>query len=1459
MIQSLGELDDFSIWDNLSDVEDVDFRLSDLEDDDDDDDDDDEEEEEDDDCNEDDADDDEDGGVVTGLHLLKDSKNSTPGAVTTLAAAAGKGPVSVTAPSSPSAAAANPSASHASANAKQLSFTKPTHTVVTATAAGTTRTPGSGCASPPLAPLSPLENDLSHDLLYRNLEEELGSLLEEDLEAAVQSLYNTTSAGGGSDDAKPKKKGKTSKANSLSAGSSSQQKKTAPQQHPPTAFCSVANVGANTPVTAAVLAAEAKRKAEAEAASKRGNTKQQQLQQKQQQQRQQHPDTPLRETAKHSGAAVTYQQSQQLRKLLRKHYQLLTQQAILSVRAAQQLKTGSSTTASNSAIGGGTGSTTPTTPGKSLACDFLSGENETDLTEILDLAVGMLQDLDQNRKDSIRTSIQLALGNGGHNATTTKTAGASSSFVSSANANAIRGGTTTRREGDDSSTNAASTSTGARRSLLSQFDEGHNHHHHHKSRKAAANPLETESTPRSNQGGRLTRAAFRRLQAQPIAGSKRTAFDIPGLLKLKETFATIDDSVNVNHNTGAEENAAKHEGTHQPKKKKVNILEAETHAQACRDVLRDAGANVEEQLLPGVLDLSENFSQLQEHLGDDFQPPCSVEQEQFLRKNRNLFTSGEDNLVLRGVNLYGEKQWILIGDRYLPDRSINIISQRYSKLCVMLYKAHGIWVDAQGNLAEPPKLESVDDIDEARVEAMGLKLVDPPAILNVHRWSMEEDLTILKAVPIMGHMWAELGARLIPHRDRGHLRKRYQVLERRVKATITRGFKAAAKARSASASKTSGRSSYRMGATKAKGKTPAKASTKTVIKPTVGLAAATKARVASNANPPPSSAKARPSPGRTGKKAPSPARSPSNSRTARAASTKPSPSKRKTTTTIKEKTTPVMSLESAAASLACMQGKNLGAPVAAKPPSGKTAPKRATLQQVAPPLAPSTTPTRKPISHSHPKGHTKQSGLDPRVANFGATPLPAAAITAAGAQPLPPGSKNAPPHHPLYPFHYYPGYYHPHYAYPSHSPHPPGENNGDPPPPSSSTKTTNTPPAQLLAGPKGGSYFPKPSFSAEGKQYNNHLASPTPGVSGSLSPAELSTPNAKSFLANIPRLLGEGFSVDADASRLEYEKLIEGMGGGNEDTQMSKLKKMMENEDESAAANAIVSHLAKSPGRGTKPPTEGSGLSIMARVLKGASSSTSSFATAAESAPPKPPLAPEPAAVASPTKKRSGSLPRHGSMSSSAAPATPQKTSSANDSSFYSTGGTPLGLSPGLRSLGASVLLKNDVGSTSLTAPFSPAPNGGSLLRSDGLGTNLSVPYSPAPSMLLRAFDEKTGDENRFALPMDVHDNITSGGRICEDSNQVLGDLAVGADLSENGVAANMSAHANSVGGKAGNSLIIAPDEFDAISGLGALSNSPFKAVRESSDDPKPTKPARSFFARVVGESKETSPQKKLF
>jgi hypothetical protein len=483
--------------------------------------------------------------------------------------------------------------------------------------------------------------------IYKSLEEELGGLLEEDMEAAVQSLI-------------PSKKSSVSSPLNLPS-----------QRSPktPNALCGKSLKSPPNPKTVS-------------------------------------PATPLRETARQgTKTQVTYQQSQQLRRMLTGHYQLLVQQAVLAVRAAHTQKRNKDKS------------------------DFLSGETADDLAEILDGAVGMLQDLDENRKDAIRNSIQL------------------------------------------------SDSRGPKRSLLPKFKEDDN-----------------GSNRKAENDRRLTRAAFTKtLELDSLCNGKRTAFDIPGLMKLKDTFAMIDKSVEGIKGVG-------------------NILDSPSHNEACRMVLRQASANIDENYLSGVLPLTENLSDVQEIFGADFEPPMTEEQEAYVRRTKSIFTSGEDNLVLRGVNLYGEKQWILIADRYLPDRSVNSISQRYSKLCLLLYKAHGIDIDQKGNLEKPPKLESVDDIDEEKVKALRLTTVEPPAILNVHRWSLEEDLTLLKAVPLMGHMWAELGARLMPHRDRGHLRKRYQVLERRVKATVARSVRSDSATQKSRATGSVARSDLKSGA-----------------------------------------------------------------------------------------------------------------------------------------------------------------------------------------------------------------------------------------------------------------------------------------------------------------------------------------------------------------------------------------------------------------------------------------------------------------------------------------------------------------------------------------------------------------------------------------------------------------------------------------------------------------------
>ena len=157
-------------------------------------------------------------------------------------------------------------------------------------------------------------------------------------------------------------------------------------------------------------------------------------------------------------------------------------------------------------------------------------------------------------------------------------------------------------------------------------------------------------------------------------------------MKLNETFSKIDNSVNVKSDmyydnfdndskippskilSRNKKNASMRQKHSNYKNKKGNnksrssystddnILEAKTHAEACQLLLNDAGATIDKELLPGYTDLSECFSQIEEHIeggGNDgmgggqqpFVPPCTSEQQWFFRKNHNLFTSAEDDLV----------------------------------------------------------------------------------------------------------------------------------------------------------------------------------------------------------------------------------------------------------------------------------------------------------------------------------------------------------------------------------------------------------------------------------------------------------------------------------------------------------------------------------------------------------------------------------------------------------------------------------------------------------------------------------------------------------------------------------------------------------------------------------------------------------------------------------------------
>ena len=81
-------------------------------------------------------------------------------------------------------------------------------------------------------------------------------------------------------------------------------------------------------------------------------------------------------------------------------------------------------------------------------------------------------------------------------------------------------------------------------------------------------------------------------------------------------------------------------------------MRVEKHGEACHLLLKKAGADIHLDYLPSYKDLSECITFPKEVFGQHFALPCTPQQQLVLRKNRNQFTASEDNLVLRGINLY---------------------------------------------------------------------------------------------------------------------------------------------------------------------------------------------------------------------------------------------------------------------------------------------------------------------------------------------------------------------------------------------------------------------------------------------------------------------------------------------------------------------------------------------------------------------------------------------------------------------------------------------------------------------------------------------------------------------------------------------------------------------------------------------------------------------------------------
>lgn len=523
-----------------------------------------------------------------------------------------------------------------------------------------------------------------------------------------------------------------------------------------------------------------------------------------------------------SDETVTLKHMTDLHSFMLKHHQLLIQQLVLSKRFCVSLKQqreehmkqkAKMKKMNHSSFSGG----------GSSSARFPIQESTDDFVDFMNTASDMLRDLDRNRKDAIRNAIYLSEESDDVVDSTPSSSSANNNCENDTtpSANVPINGTITD---SDVFLSSSSFSPAEKLGDINEIDMNSNissskgvspHHNNNRNQQVqegnrrltraafAKTLLERESSHNyqirnndnsnstggesNNHNGSSSRNEKNSTEKQEIKNHIHqtiSIFDVKGLNKLDKLISTLKDDENNgegDNSDGNSDNTSNHQ----------LYSSSYKHQDACRTILQEMGSQIDMTILPreGV-PLSSLLMFSHEYARHDFLNTTSPEQQRQVRMNRTIFTQHEDNLLLRGVNLFGEKEWNSISDRFLPEHSTSAISQRYSRLCFFLYQKNNIVFDSEtGDLETPPDhLNGPQDFDENLIMSK-LKPVEEPLKHNVHRWSLDEDICILKAVPIMGRMWAEISQRLMPHRDRGHIRKRYQVLERRIKGALRRDKK----------------------------------------------------------------------------------------------------------------------------------------------------------------------------------------------------------------------------------------------------------------------------------------------------------------------------------------------------------------------------------------------------------------------------------------------------------------------------------------------------------------------------------------------------------------------------------------------------------------------------------------------------------------------------------------------
>lgn len=314
----------------------------------------------------------------------------------------------------------------------------------------------------------------------------------------------------------------------------------------------------------------------------------------------------------------------QLKNLMSQHYQILLQQATLAVRAAHGNKFKATNRGMNKR--------------KRVESFFCCGETADDLAGILDGAVTMLQDLDKHRKDAIRYSIQMRrvrakknprvesgtiVGNG-------KNGNGQHFFSAPSAARAILGDECESVQDQGILTRSAFSRTLKESDCMWDVN--------------ASNSFGVSSPSGGLSGG----SCDQRSLIDPYAA---TIFGVRGLARLDETFSAIDNSISAySDQMGVETGSTSMRPIHgRPDSDVDNIFCEPDHGRACEMLLHHARADYDRSLIPGYRDLAQVLTYPSEIMGNEVGMPMSQEQQKFLRQNKLQFTTAEDNLLLRGV------------------------------------------------------------------------------------------------------------------------------------------------------------------------------------------------------------------------------------------------------------------------------------------------------------------------------------------------------------------------------------------------------------------------------------------------------------------------------------------------------------------------------------------------------------------------------------------------------------------------------------------------------------------------------------------------------------------------------------------------------------------------------------------------------------------------------------------